>query len=199
MKKISLSLKKVKALEKMMELASWDAAGALSQMLSVEVKVDFSGVDFLNFKRIFDAIGSEDEKVGVVFMMVSGDVEGALVFVFEEDALRRFLRILLKKEVEVEDMGEVEISALKAIGNVVGTNFLNALSKMTSLLFVPSVPAFAYDFAGAALDAILVNQSSVASHVLYVQINFFVESESIPANLFFFPDPKSLSKLMEKI
>ncbi len=199
MKRITFSLKKIKALEKMMELASWDAAEALGSMISQKVEVKFSGVDFLSFKRIFEAIGSETERIGVVFMMVSGDVEGALVFVFKDEALKKLLRVLLGRESSPENMGELEISALKSVGNIVGTSFLNALSKITSLSLLPSIPAFTYDFAGAALDAILINQTSVASQVLYLQVNFSVEGVTVPSSLFFFPAPSGLSKLLERI
>lgn len=92
---------------------------------------------------------------------------------------------------EIDEMGR---SALQELGNIMVTSFLNALSKMTNLLMMPSVPGLAIDMAGAVWESILAG-AEVAGEVTVIRTRFSAEGEAIEGHIIFLPDEDDFNKI----
>ena len=60
-------------------------------------------------------------------------------------------KLMMTNEPDDQPFGEMELSALKEIGNIIAGSYLSALSSLTNLVITPSVPYIAVDMA-ASID-----------------------------------------------
>ena len=87
-------------------------------------------------------------------MQVLGDLAGRTVQVFPAATASRLAGILLGASRDVpRGFGEIERSAMREAGNILGGAYLNALSELLGMLLLTSVPGLAVDLAAAVLTA----------------------------------------------
>jgi chemotaxis protein CheC len=155
------------ALRELSNIASGTAATALSQLLGREVELNVPLVQSLRLGQAITACGAPEEPVTGVTMPVEGDLDGLVLMLIPSnhaDTLCRLLGVAAGSE-----MGD---SALREIGNILGTSYLGALAAITGLLLLPGLPhlgqsalrrvvAFALAQRAAATDTVLVLDSEL--------------------------------------
>jgi len=86
-------------------------------------------------------------------LRVTGDISGSIMFILEKKAAGVLVNILMGKPLdEIVVFDEIAISALKEVGNILAGSYLSALSTLTNLNILPSVPELAIDMAGAIIS-----------------------------------------------
>ncbi len=70
---------------------------------------------------------------------------------------------------------EMELSALKEVGNIITGAYLNSLSSITNLTIFPSVPDLTVDMAGAILSVPAIEFAALGDRMLMIQTQFFDE------------------------
>ena len=66
------------------------------------------------------------------------------------------------------DFDEMDLSALKEIGNIIAASYLNALSTMTNLVITPSIPHIAVDMAASILSVRVISHlCAVRQHIMH--------------------------------
>jgi chemotaxis protein CheC len=123
------------ALRELSNVASGTAATALSQMLGREVELSVPRVRFLPLRRAIGLLGGLDDSVSGVAMAVEGDLEALVLLMMPSEHADSLCRLL-----SVEPGSEVGDSALREIGNILGTAYLGGLAAMTGLTLVPCPP-----------------------------------------------------------
>ena len=96
-----------------------------------------------------------------------------------------------------EALGEMEISALGEMGNIVGSFFLNALADATGLKLRVSPPSVMMDMAGAILDAILAEVMSDVDEALVMQTSYGTEDMQINGTFLCLPSVSLQTALLE--
>ncbi len=69
----------------------------------------------------------------------------------------------------MEEMGR---SVLLEVGNIVTASYLNALSQLTNLTFLPEPPLLVVDMAGAILGTVLAETNVAEDHILVLKTAF---------------------------
>ena len=88
--------------------------------------------------------------------------------------------MLMKRRLEeCREFGEMELSALQEIGNILASSYLSSLSSLTGLSIMPSVPELAIDMAGAILSVPAIQFGEVGDSVLYIETGFFEGSTRV--------------------
>ena len=99
--------------------------------------------------------------------------------------------------------GEVEVSSAQESMNILGSAYLNGVSRFLSdrsgdaVSLIPSPPTFFRDYAASLLQTVFMEQASTGNHVLFARAQF--ELHGCPLNWTFLliPDPPSLLKLSQ--
>lgn len=147
--------------------------------------------------------GRADEIVACVVMQVLGDLAGRTIQVFPEHTASRLAGILLRKgDVPFPDgFGELEKSALKEAGNILGSAYLNALSDFLGMMLLTSVPGLAIDQAGAALTSGSIMDASHGDHLICIDTIFKMDEEqqALKGHFLLVPDPDSLEVILRAI
>jgi len=112
--------------------------------------MDVPQVKVLQFQEVSDILGGAEIPVVGLLLRVTGDISGSIMFILEKKAAGVLVNILMGKPLdEIVVFDEIAISALKEVGNILAGSYLSALSTLTNLNILPSVPELAIDMAGA--------------------------------------------------
>ena len=160
------------ALRELANIASGNAATSLSQMLGREVGLSVPRVLALPLADAVEACGSPDEATTSVVIPLDGDIEGVVLLLIDPDGADALCGLL-----GVEAGSEIADSALREIGNILGTSCLNALASMTGLHLEPCPPHLATDMLGAIVSSLALAQETSGEIVLVMDSELEVANE----------------------
>lgn len=183
-------------------IGAGNAATALSKLIAKEIDMKVPQVNIIGFDEIADFVGGAEALVVTVFLRVEGECPGNMFFIVDYDTARNLLRTvfgLTDKAGEVEELSEMELSALQEIGNILAGSYLSSLADFTNLNMQPSVPALAIDMAGAILSYGLIELGNSGDYALTIDTAFFEGNEEVKGHFFLLPDPESLEKLFSAL
>lgn len=181
-------------------IGAGNAVTALAKMINKKVDMAVPKVKILGFKEVSNILGGEEIEVIGILLSVSGDLKGNMMFTLDISAARTLVNILLgddtNKSVEFDEM---ELSALKEIGNILTASYLSALSTLTNLRILPSVPELAKDMAGAILSVPAIEFGKVGDSVLYIETEFSEGITKVLGDFLLIPDVESYDVLLKAL
>ena len=190
-------------LREVANIGAGHAATALSQLTNRRIMVDVPRLRVVPLEEVAELTGKPEQVVAAVLMQVLGDLTGRTVQVFPGPTASRLAAILLgRQHVQFpEGFGELEQSALKEAGNILGGAYLNALSEFLGMLLLTSVPGLAIDMAAAVLTASYLNFGEVEDHVLCIDTLFRIDErqEAALGHFLLLPDNASLGVILRAI
>jgi chemotaxis protein CheC len=191
------------ALREVASIGSGHAATALSQLTGRRIWVNAPEIQIVPVEEVGALTGSEDEIVACVVMQVLGDLAGRTIQVFPAPTASRLAGILLRRnDVQFPDgFGDVEKSALKEAGNIIGAAYLNALSDFLGMMILTSVPGLAIDQAGAVLTSGSIMETDHGDHLICIETTFRMDEErqALKGHFLLVPDPDSLQVILRAI
>ena len=108
-----------------------------------------------------------------IFLEVSHDIDGSMMFLLDLESGHYLADKLLMKEnvvhEQMEVFDEMELSALKEVGNIITASYLSALASMTNLTILPSVPYICVDMAAAILSVPAIEFGLVGDRALLIE------------------------------
>lgn len=188
-------------LKELGNIGAGNATTALSQMINAKVDMNIPKVELLEFKELSDMVGGAETIVAGILLMLEGDVDGMMMFMLDRLSARNLVSLLMGTDVpDSEKFSELEISALKEIGNIISGAYLSSLSALTKLTIISSVPYLSIDMAGAILSVPAIEFGKVGDRALLIESQF-AENEGNMINGFFImiPTVKSYSKIMTSL
>jgi len=145
-------------------------------------------------------LGGADSHVVGIYLRVQGSIGANILFVLPIDNARLLVDMLMAvPSGSTRDFGEIELSALQEVGNIVAATYLNAMVMFTQLKMVPSVPVLGIDMAGAILDAILAQFGEVGDYVLVLETKFRKDRQDVVGQFFLLPEPGSLDTILSAL
>ena len=199
-----LSLEKVSetyldVLKEIGNIGAGNAMTALSQMLNCKVDMKVPQVKLLDFNEVGAMMGGEEQVMVGVFLGVEGDITGSMMFLMKLDSAHYLVNKLMGRPADyAEDFDEMDMSALKEIGNIIAGSYLNALSAMTQLTIAPSVPYIAIDMAGAILSVPAIQFGKIGDNALMITTEFGDEV-MIEGYFILLPDLESYEKILKSL
>src|SRR5690606_9675931 len=182
-----------------------NAATSLAKLLNRKVDMDVPRVKIMGFREVSETLGNPELPVVGIMLKVTGDLTGNILFVLKQQAAVLLVNMLMGKPTDEEgdDEGhvfdELEISALKEIGNILAGSYLSSLSALTNLNIAPSVPGLAIDMAGAILSVPAIEFGKVGDSVLYIETEFTEGDKRVVGDFFLIPDVDTYSVLMKAL
>lgn len=197
-----LKASQLDAMREVANIGAGHAATALSQMTNRKIMITVPRVNVRPLEEACDIVGTPDEVIAAVLMHMMGDLTGRALLLFPQGAARTLCDFLLRREMgTTQAFGEMEQSALKEAGNILGSAYLNALSDFMGMMLVPSVPSLVIDFSGAILTTAQVNFGHDRDYAFCVETSFRVDgtSEPLGGHFLLLPDLASLRSIFDAI
>lgn len=184
-------------------IGAGNATTALSQMLNQKMDMSVPKVALVPFNEISDVMGSEDQIVVGIMLGFEGDVEGMMMFLFDTKSAHHLVNTLMMRDKEdgVEEGAEfsdMDMSALNEIGNIVSGSYLTAISKLTNLKMISTVPEMTIDMIGALLSVPASEFGKYGDKLLLIQSQFG-ELDFVNGYFLMIPELNSYDKLLESL
>lgn len=190
----------IDVLKEIGNIGAGNAATALAKILNKKIDMDVPKAKILEFQEVTEILGGAEILVSGILLKVSGDITGDIMFILELKAAHILVNILLGKPLDsITEFSEIEISALKEIGNILAGSYLSSLSCLTGLKIYPSVPELAIDMAGAIISVPAIEFGKIGDTVLYIETEFSEGSNKVIGNFFLIPDVESYDTLLRAL
>ena len=188
----------VDVLKEIGNIGAGNATTAMANMLNIRINMDVPRVELLTFQELGSAICPEDESIVGIYLEVTDDITGSMMFLMKLDSAHYLVNKLMGRPADyAEDFDEMDMSALKEIGNIIAGSYLNALSAMTQLTIAPSVPYIAIDMAGA-ISVPAIQFGKIGDNALMITTEFGDEV-MIEGYFILLPDLESYEKILKSL
>ena len=184
-------------------IGAGNATTALATMLNIKVDMSVPNVAVLPFDNISSFIGSEEQTVVGILLEIQGDIDGMMMFLFDMKSAHHLVNLLMMRDVHQDENGmadfsEMEMSALNEIGNIVSGSYLSALSGLTGMKMVSSVPALSIDMLGALLSVPAIEFGKYGDKLLMIQSEFG-EDDFVTGYFLLIPELESYDKILTSL
>ena len=198
---LNITRDQLDALREIGNIGSGNAASALAQFLNRKIDMDVPNASIMDLNEIPNLVGGPNQTILGIFLKIMGEISGRFLLMIPEKTSIKMLQYLIPGcEVKsLTQIGEMEGSCMKEIGNILAGAFLNALSVLTQTPMLNSLPSINFDYAGAMIDNVVADMSAVSDKVLRLETSFIEEEEDMRIHIFILPAPDSLKLLLQKI
>ena len=180
-------------------IGSGNAATSISSFMNKPININVPKVRILGFNEVTEYVGGPENVTMGLLIKMNGDINGMILYIFNEDFIRNVLSCFFNKEfISVSQLDEMELSAVQEIGNIMASSYVTALSSMTGLLIDISSPSICIDMAGAILSVPSIEFAKIGNKVLFIDDSFGigdVSAHELKSNMILIPEMDSLNKL----
>lgn len=181
-------------------IGSGNAATALSQMLSREVRITMPEVRIMGYNEAIDWIGGPEPVTAGVLVHIGGQLNGIMLSVQPLEFINLILdRMLSTSITDYNQLDELARSALLEVGNIMISTFINALSGLAGLKVELTVPSLTVDMQGAILTVPMAEYGGQTDYLMTIGGNFSCDGNELPCRLLLSPDIRSLNFLLRKL
>ena len=189
----------VDVLKEIGNIGAGNATTAIANMLSLRIDMSVPEVAFLPVEKLGSAIGAEDDIIVGIMLGVEQDIDGSMMFLMDMPSAHHLVnRLMMRPDDYAEPFDEMDLSAIKEIGNIIAGSYLSALSGLTNLTIVPTVPFVAVDMAAAILSVPAVQFGTFGDNALMIETRF---SDDLGINGYFIlmPEEDSYDKILASL
>ena len=177
-----------------------NAATALSSMLNAKVNMSMPAVKVLGFNPALNLLGDPEELVAAIFVEMSGELEGVMLFILTKEFADEIVqRMLGKGSVDMLELDEIDASVLTEIGNIVISSYITAMSSLANVEVELSVPQFTANMLGGILSVPIAVMGQHSDRIMMITGEFRIDGKALNSNMLLLPDVKSLNVLMKKL
>ena len=187
----------VDVLREIGNIGAGNATTAIASMLSIRVDMNVPKVELLEVSKLGACICPEDEIIVGIFLELQLDIEGSMMFLMRMDSAHYLVnKLMMRDESYKEEFDEMDLSALKEIGNIIAGSYLSALSGLTNLAISPSIPYLAVDMAASLLSVPAIEFGQYGDQALLIETEF---GDDVMINGYFIlmPDQGAYDKILK--
>ena len=180
-------------------IGAGNATTSLASMINAKIDMSVPKVELMEASELGSAICPEDEIIVGIFLEVTHDITGSMMFLMKMDSAHYLVNKLMGKDpTNMDPFDEMDLSAMKEIGNIISASYLTALSGMTNLTISPSVPYIAVDMAGAILSVPAIQFGQYGNNALLIETGFG-DDYRIGGYFILMPEEESYAKILTSL
>ena len=192
----------IDVLKELGNIGAGNATTAIASMLNLTIDMKVPKVELKAVEDLGGAICPEEETIVGIFLEVQHDISGSMMFLMRLDSAHYLVDRLMGGmggAGSAEDgFSEMELSAMKEIGNIIAGSYLSALSTMTNLMITPSVPYIAVDMAAAILSVPAIQFGQFGDNALLIETEFG-DDVMMEGYFILLPDEDSYDKILQSL
>lgn len=180
-------------------IGSGNATTAIANMLNLKLNMNVPKVELLKVEQLGSAISDEEETIVGIFLGLEQDIEGSMMFLLKLDSAHYLVNRLMGKEPnDRTEFSEMDLSALKEIGNIIAGSYLSALSTMTNMVIAPTIPYISVDMAAAILSVPAIMFGQYGDNALLIETEFG-DDVMIEGYFILLPELDSYDKILQSL
>ena len=180
-------------------IGAGNATTAIAGMLGTQMKMNVPSVKLMDASKLGDAICPEEETIVGIFLEVKDGITGSMMFIMKMESAHFLVNKLMGREQTYnEPFDEMDLSAMKEIGNIIARSYLSALAGMTNLVISPSVPYIAVDMAASILSVPAIQFGQYGDNALFIETEFG-DDVLMDGYFILMPEPESYTKILSAL
>ena len=181
-------------------IGAGNAATALATMLDEKVDISVPKVRITDFDTAVNALGGAETLTVGVLVNFMGEATGMIMFLLRMEDARNILQILVGGDPEESgELDDLKLSAIKEIGNILGSSYINSIATLTGMSIQISIPYVAIDMAGALMSVPVIEFGSVGDKVMFIEESFIAEDNQLNSNVIMFAEMETIKTIMERL
>lgn len=181
-------------------IGAGNATTALSTMINGKVDMCVPKVDLLEFKELSDMVGGAENIVVGILITLEGEINGMMMFLMDQKSAYHLVKIIMGQSPDqLDDFTEMELSALKEIGNIISGAYLSSLSTLTNIRIDSSVPYMSIDMAGAILSVPAIEFGKVGDKALIIETEFWKDDSEVNGYFILIPTLESYDVILSSL
>jgi chemotaxis protein CheC len=184
-------------LKEVANIGAGNAATAFSEMIGEQINMTVPKVELIDIQDLPAITGDEEDYIACIMINFSGEISGKILLVVDMENVEKMLKLIFA----TDDLPgeEMQHSALNELGNILSGAYLKAINNFTDLDLEQSVPAMAYDMAGAVLSSSVIDYSQTEDFILLLETEFIAGEEKLELFYFFIPEKDALDYLLKRL
>ncbi len=149
------------------------AISGLSMMVGSEIRTTYLSPKTMDPSRVHELTGGPEADTVAIHLGVAGDATGHILLLFQPATAFELIDLLMGRKVgTTNELGEMEVSVVAEMGNIMGAYFLSAIADTTGSDLRPSPPTVMMDMAAAVIDPAVADVMSQSDEILVVETRF---------------------------
>ncbi|MCR5098146.1 MAG: chemotaxis protein CheC [Lachnospiraceae bacterium] len=177
-------------------IGAGNATTAVANMLGLRIDMKVPNVEFIEVEKIGGVIGSEEQIVVGIMLGIETDIEGSMMFLMDIPSAHHLVNRMMMRDPDYDaEFDEMDMSAIKEIGNIIAGSYLSAISGLTNLTITPTVPFVAIDMAAAILSVPAIQFGMQGDNALIIETEM---GDDVDINGYFIlmPEGDSYAKIL---
>ena len=186
-------------LKELGNIGAGNATTALAKLINAKIDMKVPNVKLAGFSDVTGIVGSEETVMAGILLLLEGEINGMIMFMLAVKSAKNLVNKLMGlPEDDSDEFSEMQMSALNEIGNIITGAYLSALSDLTRLKIVSSVPSLKIDMAGALLSIPAIEFSKIGDKVLLINTRFGDET-AIDGYFILIPELESYDVILKSL
>jgi chemotaxis protein CheC len=187
-------------LKEISNIGAGNAAGSLSALVGQEIDISVPNCSKVGFSQIADVLGGPENVLMGILVQLSGDFDGFILMMQELGDAAKTLKLLMNlEETPGPDLSLDELEPMKEVCNILVGAYVSALTSMTGLKIMPSVPSMTVDMAMAIMNVPALVYGEVGEFVLVLDTKFGGKAEDIQGHFLLIPTLESFEILKKAL
>ncbi len=188
------------ALREVGNIGSGHAATSLASMLNTDIQIEVPSISLINYEHVSQYLGGKDRRVIGLALGLEGDLDGVMLHVVQREFASQIINTFYPKEIKtLDDVNEMDLSAVKETSNITTAAYVNAMAQLTGL-FINITPPIDYI---DTVERVLKNASNcfdaISSQVLYIDENLHWGNAAAKSSMILILHMDSLQKLFDRL
>lgn len=181
-------------------IGSGNAVTALSAMIGKPVDIQVPSVKLLDFQTAIDFAGGAEKLVAGILVQISGDIEGMMLFLLEQDMVDLIVSTFFGQEsVSLLELTPDMSSALTETGNIMSASYVNAIAELAQMTINVGIPMMCVDMIGAIMSVPVSIIGEMSDKLLFIDSYLLLDGSKIKSKMMLLPTVNSLDTLLKKL
>ena len=190
---------KLDGFDRMAEQGAEEVARTATTLTGIETHVEIRQLNFVSLEAIPAAVADE-RLVGVAFEF-EGTPSGYLLFLFDEASAHQIVDAMVPMDVDEEGdgFGEMGESAIKELGNIMASGFLDGWANVLDTTIDHSPPEFIHDIGAAVVDPIIIQLGETQEFAFVFDTQVVADGREFDCEIYAIPDERDLERALNDL
>ncbi|WP_132059373.1 chemotaxis protein CheC [Halorussus amylolyticus] len=191
-----IPVEKLATLREMAQSGATTASESVSAMTGIETTVDISNLSFVPVEDV-PAELTDRSHVGTV-LGFGDEPQGYVLILFDEPSAREVVAALVP-DADAETFDPMARSAIREIGNVMTSSFVDGWANVRDTTIEISTPQFVHDMGRAVADSVVARLGQRQAFAFVFDATLRADDRAFDCQIYALPDESELRAMLEDI
>ncbi|GAA0660513.1 chemotaxis protein CheC [Natronoarchaeum mannanilyticum] len=187
---------KLAGFDRLAQRGADEVANNVTMLTGIDTSVEIRRLNFVPLEALPEEIDDE-QLVGVAFEF-DGTPSGYLLFLFDESSAREIVRAMVPNEPD-DEFGEMGQSAIKELGNIMASGFLDGWANVLDTTIDHSPPEYIHDMGAAVIDPVVIQLGENQEFAFVFDTVVQAADREFDCNIYAIPDEADLERAINDL